>query len=666
MIELPTRACVAIELSLSLLALATPAPGLTIYRIGGDSLDPPELAGIEGVEFVQRSWADLDPDSLGAESQTHPGVEYLAPMRLRPDTNIAPLLEEMGGDLLVNRRGLWGREEELDAIRDGDLQTAYFVGRELFSGVHVLCCGNWPVPASEGNHEFKFINFDLGGPHHVERILLRTRPGRFEQEANLEEFYLLTNVGDIGQGEVAVAQRIGVFRADIAHHVFGNQSGIVDLPLPPDPARYILLLAPLGPTGAVKADWELAEVEIYGNGYPPSASYASNIIDLGGAASLGELTWSAHVDPGARLDLKARSGDDVDPNHYYRYTFRGDERTRFDDDGDELTRSDYQALEGGERAGTGPDTQSWEFWTFYSDLVAGRADLASLKPRRFVQLAADFRSEKLSGARIEFLQFAVTQPPLADALPAEIEPDEAALGDTVAFTYKIRPLVLGGNLGFDSVEIRTPVAPFTVETVRLAGAEPTGGWSHTPHDGESFTVHFQPAVTLNHGSGELLEIDFTAEVFQVGTTFAGRVFDSTRPYEVRQRVIPGDADVDTDSNTLTVELADLAHGIGALRVSPAAFTPNADGVNDVLHVEYDLVNVAGGVPVALEVYDLSGRRMAQIPVAAGSSGRYSDVRWDGRASAGGDLVPPGSYLLRLEVRSDASTESAVSLVRVVY
>ena len=186
----------------------------------------------------------------------------------------------------------------------------------------------------------------------------------------------------------------------------------------------------------------------------------------------------------------------------------------------------------------------------------------------------------------------------------------------------------------------------------------------SPYDGESFVIHFQPAITLNQGSGELIEIDFTTEVFQVGTTFSGRVFDSTRPFEVRQRVTPGDADVNTDSNTLTVKLDDVRHGVSALRVSPGIFTPNGDGA-DVARIEYDLVNVVGDIPVLLEVYDLTDRRVSQIPVAEGNSGRYTGVQWDGRTSDG-KLAPPGSYLLRLEVQADESTDAAISPIRVAY
>jgi len=655
---------------LAALALLTSSPSqaLTIYRIGGESFDPPALVGTAGVEFVQRSWADLDPDLLGSESLTQPGREFLAPVRLDPEVNLTPLLEQMGGGLRILGIGHWVRQEELEKLRDGDLETAYFGFDGGSAAVWGMGDGSWPTLPGSPSHNFKVFSFDLGGSHNVERFTFRTRPGRFEQEANLEEFYLLTNAGDADHGEVAIDQRIGEFYADLAYHVTESQSGVVDLPLSTvGPVQYVLLVVDLGLTTASvpDTDWEIAEVEIFGNGYPPEASYQSDVIDLGGLSSLGNLTWSARVDPGARLELRARGGNDIDPNYYYRNTFRGDEKSRFDDAGDELTRAVYERLEGGQKAGTEPDSENWAFWSIVPDIDAGRADLASARPRSFLQLAVDFASREQQGAQIDYLQFEVTQPPLANQVTAEIEPIEAPLGKAVDFTYRIRPVVLGDNLGFDSVEIRTPIAPVAVESVRIAGREPTGGWNQDAYDGSSFVVHFQPAITLNQGSGELIEIDFTAEVFQVGTTFSGRVFNSMRPFEVRQRVTPGDADVNTDSNTLTVELDEVRHGVSALRVSLGVFTPNGDGANDVTRIEYDLVNLVGDIPVLLEVFDLSGRRLAQIPVADGNSGRFSDVQWDGRIASGA-LVPPGSYLLRLEVQADNSTDSAVSPVRVAY
>ncbi len=38
---------------------------------------------------------------------------------------------------------------------------------------------------------------------------------------------------------------------------------------------------------APSANWEIAELEIYGDGFASRANYISNIVDLGGRSSLG-------------------------------------------------------------------------------------------------------------------------------------------------------------------------------------------------------------------------------------------------------------------------------------------------------------------------------------------------------------------------------------------
>lgn len=119
-------------------------------------------------------------------------------------------------------------------------------------------------------------------------------------------------------------------------------------------------------------------------------------------------------DPGAAIDLSMRSGDDTDPNLYWRLTFRGAERSRLDHKGKPLTRRSYKSLEGGEKGGIAPDHENWEFWTPPLAFDTGRSDLAGTKPRRFVQFKADFNSTRgEAGSRIDYLQFEVSHPPVA-------------------------------------------------------------------------------------------------------------------------------------------------------------------------------------------------------------------------------------------------------------
>ena len=64
------------------------------------------------------------------------------------------------------------------------------------------------------------------------------------------------------------------------------------------------------------------------------------------------------------------------------------------------------------------------------------------------------------------------------------------------------------------------------------------------------------------------------------------------------------------------------------------------------------------------IYDLSGRRVRQLSSAEVQNGRIS-LQWDG-LDDGGAVVPPGIYVVEVEIRSDRKTEQRFSSVSVVY
>ena len=165
--------------------------------------------------------------------------------------------------------------------------------------------------------------------------------------------------------------------------------------------------------------------------------------------------------------------------------------------------------------------------------------------------------------------------------------------------------------------------------------------------------------------GELIEVVFRCEVFKFGTLFAGRVHDSTRPGEVRQVVTPGEVVERVEGNTLSVGLTQIAEQvIGALRLVPAAFSPNGDQINDAVRIEYDLLNVSGNVQVAVVLYDLQGARLGEVFRGPAQSGPFAAV-WDGRDPTGA-LLAPGLYVLRLEVETDGGTKARSRIVALAY
>ena len=640
-----TAVCPALILAISC-ALVQPLDALTIYRIGGSNLPPPELATEDGVDFVQLEWADVDAKRHGAAHLLDIQAGAIEPQQLDPEVNLTPLIKERGGDILGLTWQGWGGHQDNDGVMfDGDASTAF------------LGDGDWG--GDYGALKNKALIFDMGGLFTIERVRIYPR-SKFETSRFVQRFIIGTSDGDPlkdGTREHAYGARGSVFDFDVAHHIIDNTEAVLELELPQEPIQKILFEAEENTQGI----WEVAEFEIYGTGFAPVSHYVSNIIDLGRVASLGDLSWSAQVDPGAEVDLIMRSGDDDDPNTYWRLTFRGDERSQFGVDGSTLTLNTYKRLERGERAGITPDTENWSDWSTPYDFSAGAVALRPDKPRRYLQIQADIRSLKDAGVRLDYLQFTVSDPPVVSQVLAEIAPMEVMAGETTQFTYAILPRLKEGDLGFDSIEIETPAEAVSIDAVRIDGAEV--GFDIVRSDEQGFALKV-PRMDLEH-TGELVEVNFAVEVFRFGTVFTGRVFDSEKPFEVHQTLTPGDADPLVESNTLSVGLVEVEEkAVNAFKLASSVFTPNGDGVNDQLAIEYELLNIFGDVPVALELYDVSGRRVGAVYRGTAASGRFG-FDWDGRL-ADGRMPTPGLYLLRLEVDSDRGREALQRVVSLAY
>jgi flagellar hook assembly protein FlgD len=68
--------------------------------------------------------------------------------------------------------------------------------------------------------------------------------------------------------------------------------------------------------------------------------------------------------------------------------------------------------------------------------------------------------------------------------------------------------------------------------------------------------------------------------------------------------------------------------------------------------------------VALRVYGLDGRRVAEVPLGVQRSGVQS-IRWNGRDERGA-LLAPGLYLVSVAVQSERSGELKIGPVGIVY
>ena len=76
------------------------------------------------------------------------------------------------------------------------------------------------------------------------------------------------------------------------------------------------------------------------------------------------------------------------------------------------------------------------------------------------------------------------------------------------------------------------------------------------------------------------------------------------------------------------------------------------------------MNLSGDVPAVVGVYDLSGRRVGAVDATGpGVSGLFR-VSWDGTGEGG--VLPPGLYLLQLEIATDTGSDRAGRLVSIAY
>ena len=163
---------------------------------------------------------------------------------------------------------------------------------------------------------------------------------------------------------------------------------------------------------------------------------------------------------------------------------------------------------------------------------------------------------------------------------------------------------------------------------------------------------------------KLVEVFFRAQVYYFGTMFEGQVFDSERPLEVGQVVEAEDATFRLDSTQLWVG---IQLGGGLLRqvgVHPPVVTPNGDGINDQVHIEYTVLKLTEAGAVEVAILDLSGRRVRQVYQGRDRSGRHGRA-WDGR---GEDerVVAPGFYMYQVQLDADEGREERNGLISVVY
>ena len=425
--------------------------------------------------------------------------------------------------------------------------------------------------------------------------------------------------------------------------------------------------------------FEIAEIQLFGAGFVPRAEYLSNVIDLGRPVNFGRLGWNATrlrllngeiiFEDGAAASafLQMKSGSDDSPLIHYQIT------NKFFGETAEVSESDYSSLAPDDRGGIEDDQINWSPW---SEPFTGSGQLIALpSPRQFFQFRVVMESESiLDGIRLDSLAVEISSPPLANSLIGEIslldEPQPEGrfavvpAGETATFAYDIHADVSGEAIGFDALMIFTPSTAVFREF--LMGEDDLSLAQVIPEKVTStrdvLTLEFPGNRVTSEAS---MRVVFDAQVLIQATSFDSEAFD-TQSEELTQPVLPSNATdlVNTDKLQVLTSAETRRDVLSSLEIAPRVLTPNGDAINDAADIDFQILQVLEEVPIRIEVFDLSGRRVRTLVDTRFGRGVYGET-WDGTDSSG-KVVPVGLYIIRVAVESIVEDFSEAVAVGVVY
>ncbi|MCE2449839.1 MAG: hypothetical protein J4F35_16110 [Candidatus Latescibacteria bacterium] len=394
----------------------------------------------------------------------------------------------------------------------------------------------------------------------------------------------------------------------------------------------------------------IREIQLYGRGFLPEVSLTSEPIELGRAARiLSSIQWTATAPLGTQVRVRTRSGNQLDQNIRY-----------FSNTGQEVTEAKYRKLlsfQRGDSTVTIIPGSDWSPWSL--PYTTTGAPITSPSPRRYVMIEATLRSDDPDvAALLRSLRLALDAP-LASQILGEIAPNRASQrGQPQTFTLLLRPAFQDGNSGFDQVLVELPPGAEMDLIDGAVGEEQYGRdqLERLPTGPDSLWVRLPAPVAQGQ---DVVSLRFSGALYLVSNAFEVQVGRGP----VWQRVDGGV----NGGRGLTVFTPFTKAVLGEVAASSNPFTPNGDGINDVVELVFPVFQVQGAKALILEVYGLDGQSVQRIEQAAAIAAGVQRLTWDGRDRQG-RLLPPGLYLCRVGVEVDAEGEQTKStkLVASVY
>ena len=681
-------------LSWGLLAFSTGAWGIAEFHLGGPAGNSWEgiLAQEEGVYLVLDEAGNLvetapfltvvegvhrDPHlaTAGVDTMINYADNALSPAWIDPEENLAlaTSLAKRGGHFLTSSYtgGNFLRQDSkpLQFMIDGDPETAMLVPVEVSPRI---------LGYNRSNVRNNVLN--LGAELPINRILFYPRSG-FED--NYLEWYEIGVAGysapftDSIEGRYISRPKQTFYKVidaalnstndpylDILERNVENLDVTVDRRFPTRDLKWIAL-RPINP----ERIWEVAELEVYGEGFITRTIYRTGILDFGQAVAWSKIRWDGQLPPGTRVQMRTRTGNTPQPYEFLKAGRTGnlEKMSVVDYMGDYNYGRSHQV-----RAVY--DVDNWSFWSTPYEFEAGLRDpstpaadwadgtpLLSPSPARYFQFEIVLIAARDRAPRIDQLSLLFAEEPAAQTVIGEVWPIETTSFEPQTFTYVVLPVLQAGDRGFDRLEIFTQIAADSVHSVKVDGEEMIDRFE-PQIESDRIVVGFEP-LQAPRDNKKRIEVEFASRVIRFGGEFSGWVYDSGQP-TLKQQIRPGNATYRFGGNILTVRTPIGGNLISRVQVVPSIFTPNRDGVNDRVRVLYDLRDLGAPRQFTFKIFDLTGRVVREVAGAPARSGSFVH-EWDGRDAAGG-LVAPGVYLYQLDLETDKGREVASGTLVVAY
>ena len=294
-------------------------------------------------------------------------------------------------------------------------------------------------------------------------------------------------------------------------------------------------------------------------------------------------------------------------------------------------------------------SEDWDAWS-EAYTFSGEA-FKSQSPRRFVQLEMILSTDDPQAApAIDALSLEYKDALLQGA-QGQIAPRVALPNEDTRFTYTLLSAADAAHAGFDLLRFALPAEASDVE-VRAGGThiEP----SSIDIRADALQIDLPRAITTDS-----VQVSFTTRVLHNATLFGLDLGSSGHP-DLWQSVEP----LTRRANIVMLPaLTGTTQLIDDLSISSPVLTPNGDGINDEVVIRFVAFKVEQRTP-QVRIFDLAGRPVAELAAPAIDGVAYV-FTWNGSA-AQGDLMPPGTYLCRIDLGADAGDDTALHAIAVAY